>query len=258
MNLYQKLNWLLKMGADESISEAPVNRFQKKATDTLIKPKTPLIVQQTYSVSDDSVLQQAITLANSARSLSELKHALDSFDASALKRTATHTVFAKGTPQANVMFIGDMPDAEDDKRGIPYSGEAGVLLDKMLAAIDLRLDDNAYVAMLLPWRPPGNRKPTPAEIALCLPFIKKHIDLISPDILVLFGGLTAGALLGIDSISKARSAWQQYQSESNPSPIDCLVTFSPTFLLKNAAYKRHTWEDLQKLQRKLNGDSTTQ
>ncbi len=255
MNLYQKLNWLLKMGADESVGESPVNRFQKKAPAPVEIPKTQPLAQPSYSAKDDIALHQAITLANSAQTLGDLYHALDSFDESPLKRTAMHTVFAKGTPEASVMFIGDVPDNEDDKQGLPFAGESGVLLDKMLGAIDLRLSDNAYVAMLLPWRPPGNRKPTPSEIALSLPFIKKHIELVSPDVLVLFGGLTAGALLGIDSISKARSSWQKYQGENTASPIDCLVTFSPAFLLKNATYKRHAWEDLQKLQRKLNGDS---
>lgn len=257
MNLYQKLNWLFKMGADESVGESPVNRFQKKEPAPLETPNTTASAAPSYSAKDVIALHRAITLAASAETLSDLYHALESFDASPLKRTAMHTVFAKGTPEATVMFIGDVPDGDDDKQGLPYAGESGILLDKMLAAIDLRLTDNAYVAMLLPWRPPGNRKPTPAEIAISLPFIKKHIDLVSPDVLVLFGGLTAGALLGIDSISKARSAWQKYQSENNASPIDCLVTFSPAFLLKNAAYKRHAWEDLQKLQRKLNGDSQT-
>ncbi len=257
MNLYQKLNWLFKMGADESVGEAPVNRFQKKASVPARKPESAVSATPSYDTKDDIALHQAMALADSAQTLGDLYHALNSFDASSLKRTAMHTVFAKGTPEASVMFIGDVPDGDDDKQGIPYAGESGVLLDKMLAAIDLSLSDNAYVAMLVPWRPPGNRKPTPAEIAVSLPFIKKHIELISPDVLVLFGGLTAGALLGIDSISKARSAWQKYQSETDASPIDCLVTFSPAFLLKNAAYKRHAWEDLQKLQRKLNGESQT-
>lgn len=255
MNLYQKLNWLLKMGADEAVLETPVNRFEKKTATRVEVAPPQALVTQTYSAKDDIALHQAITLANSATSLSELYHAVDSFDACALKRTATHTVFAKGTPEATIMFIGDVPDEKDDKLGLPYAGESGVLLDKMLAAINLSLTDNSYVAMLVPWRPPGNRKPTAGEIALCLPFIQKHIELISPDVLVLFGGLTAGALLGIDSISKARSSWQQYQSDKNPSPLDCLVTFSPAFLLKNATYKKHAWEDLQKLQKKLNGDS---
>lgn len=257
MNLYQKLNWLLKMGADESVGEIPVNRFQKKASAPVRKPETAVSAAPSYGTKDDIALHQAIASANSAQTLGDLYHALDSFDALSLKRTAMHTVFAKGTPEASVMFIGDVPDSDDDKQGIPYAGESGVLLDKMLAAIDLSLSDSAYVAMLMPWRPPGNRKPTPAEIAVSLPFIKKHIELVSPDVLVLFGGLTAGALLGIDSISKARSTWQKYQSETDASPIDCLVTFSPAFLLKNAAYKRHAWEDLQKLQRKLNGESQT-
>lgn len=250
MDSYKKLTWLLRMGVDETVGEIPTNRLAKK---------TPVSVSTTQTTSvksaDDIALHQAIALAAEAQTLPDLFHALDSFDGCALKKTAMHTIFSKGIPNATVMCIGEMPDATDDKIGEPFSGESGILLDKMLRAIDLSISDNTYVSMLIPWRPPGNRKPTPTEIALCAPFMRRHIELVNPDILLLFGGLTSGALLGIDSISKARGTWHGYQPEGKPSPIPCLVTFSPTFLMKSPTHKKHAWEDLQRVRKKLDGQS---
>lgn len=246
MTLYQKLSWLLRMGVDETIGSATVNRL---ANPTPQSPATRL--NPTYLTQEDNALKQAISLANAAKTLAELQQALISFEGCALKKTSSTTVFSKGTRPATVMCIGDMPDTEDDKQGLPFAGDSGALLDKMLSAIGLSTAHNTYVSTLIPWRPPGNRKPTGSEVALCLPFIKRHIELVQPDILLLFGGLTSGAILGVDSISKARGVWHDYQPEHAPAPIPCLVTFSPAFLLKTPTHKKHAWEDLQRLQTKL-------
>lgn len=246
MTLYQKLSWLLRMGADETVGMTPTNRLQIKQTSVRHSAATP-----TFSAGADNMLQQAVLSATQAETLSDLQAALEAFDGCTLKKTASTTVFAKGKRPARVMCIGEMPEATDDKQGLPFAGDTGDLLDKMLGAIGLSTQTDTYVSMLIPWRAPGNRKPTGAELSLCLPFIKRHIELVDPDILLLFGGLTSGALLGIDSISKARGIWHNYTSESLSSPIPCLVTFSPAFLMKSPTHKKHAWEDLQRLQTRL-------
>lgn len=255
MNLYQKLQWLIRMGVDEIIAETPLNRLKTAPvtgeSTRIITPPSVNVVPQTVPAANDTALQTAVTLATGAQTIAALKQALDQFDACSLKKTAAHTVFAKGNPSAKLMIIGDVPEAQEDKTGEPFAGESGALLEKMMAAIGLNMMTDCYMSVLIPWRAPGSRKPTPAEIAVCLPFLKRHIELVHPDMLLLFGGLTSGALLGIDSLSKARGTWHNYVPEQVQAPIPCLVTFSPTYLLKNTAQKKHAWEDLKRLKTKL-------
>ena len=250
MTLYKKLRWLLQMGVDETVSDTPVNR---------LRPKTPSVIQ-TPQISDapvvaqmpcDNVVQLAITAASQAHDVDTLHTTLMNFNASSLKKTAANTVFARGNPSANIMIIGDIPEASDDLAGQPFTGETGDLLTKMMTAIQLDINTHCYLTTLIPWRAPGGRKPTSAEIAHCAPFVKRHIELIQPKILVLLGATTAGALLGIDSLSRARGIWHSYGSENLSAPIPTIVTLTPAFLLKNSAHKKHAWEDLKRLRAKL-------
>lgn len=256
MTLYQKLRWLTRMGIGETISETPINRLikqEKKITAiTDIPPSEVQIKPQT-----DTTVQAAIAAATTATDITSLSTLLHSFELATLKKTAAHTVFARGNPTAPLMIIGDIPEASDDLSGQPFMGESGNLLSKMMAGIGLNVETDCYLTTLIPWRAPGGRKPTPAEIAYCLPFVKRHIELANPRFILLFGALTSGALLGIDSLSRARGAFHMYQSENLSAPIPVTATFSPAYLLKNQSHKKYAWEDLKRLKAKI-GESESE
>jgi DNA polymerase len=171
-----------------------------------------------------------------------------------LHRTRTQTVFGVGRRDATLFVIGEAPGADEDRAGKPFVGVSGQLLDRMLGWIGL--DRNkAYITNVLFWRPPGNRQPTPAEIAACLPFVERHIELISPDILLLVGGASAKTLLARgEGITKLRGRWFQYESAGMPRPIPALPTYHPAYLLRQPAQKREAWRDLLLLAERL-GDA---
>ena len=260
MNLYQKLRWIVLSGITETVGEIPVNRLKKTeqpvVSVTGSTSSVPAQAKQNFSTTtqmpvQDSILKQAVTQAAMAQDIPSLHRILSEFNASPLKKTAANTVFCVGNPTADIMIIGDVPEASDDLTGKPFTGEVGALLTRMMAAIDLDLNTHCYASVLIPWRTPGGRKPTTAETAHCLPFLKRHIELVQPKFLVLFGALTTGALLGIDSIPRARGVWHTYQSENLSAPIPCLATFAPAYLLKNPIHRKHVWEDLKRLQTKI-------
>ncbi len=163
-----------------------------------------------------------------------------------LKKTAKNIVFSDGNPQANIMFIGEAPGEIEDKTGKPFKGEAGKLLDKMLNAIQLNRE-NVYLTNVIFWRPPGNRKPTKEEISACLPFVKKHINLINPKILVLVGATAASAILNIQTgITQIRGKWKIIETPDIQN-IKSIAIFHPAFLLRQPSRKREAWEDLKKI-----------
>ena len=163
-----------------------------------------------------------------------------------LKKTAKNIVFSDGNPQANIMFIGEAPGEIEDKTGKPFKGEAGKLLDKMLNAIQLNRE-NVYLTNIIFWRPPGNRKPTKEEISACLPFVKKHINLINPKILVLVGATAASAILNIQTgITQIRGKWKNIETKDIKS-LKSIAIFHPAFLLRQPSRKREAWEDLKKI-----------
>ncbi|HVA15105.1 MAG TPA: uracil-DNA glycosylase [Stellaceae bacterium] len=184
--------------------------------------------------------------------MAELAAAVASFEGCALRKTATHTVFADGTPHAPVMVIGEAPGADEDRIGRPFVGRSGQLLDRMLAAIGLDRQRNAYITNILFWRPPGNRKPTEAEIALCLPFVWRHIALGAPQFVVLSGGTATSAVLGrAEGITKLRGRWFDLAVPGLDRPIPALTTYHPSFLLRTPARKSESWRDFLELQSKL-------
>ena len=163
-----------------------------------------------------------------------------------LKKTAKNIVFSDGNPRANIMFIGEAPGEIEDKTGKPFKGEAGKLLDKMLHAIQLNRE-NVYLTNIIFWRPPGNRKPTEEEISACLPFVKKHINLINPKILVLVGATAASAILNIQTgITQIRGKWKNIETKDIKS-LKSIAIFHPAFLLRQPSRKREAWEDLKKI-----------
>jgi DNA polymerase len=186
--------------------------------------------------------------------LDALRQAVENFEGCVLKQTALNTVFADGNPQARVMVVGEAPGADEDRQGKPFVGLSGQLLDAMLAAIGLNRT-TVYISNIVPWRPPGNRPPTPDEIRACLPFIERHISLVHPEILVMLGATAAKALLKTQQgITRLRGQWVAYTNPYLGDVIQGLPTFHPAYLLRSPGQKAAVWKDLQKLKHKIQGD----
>ncbi|MBV9969502.1 MAG: uracil-DNA glycosylase [Xanthobacteraceae bacterium] len=194
-------------------------------------------------------IMAARELARRAASLEELRSLLQAFEGCGLRKTAKQLVFAAGNPQARVMFVGEAPGRDEDLEGLPFVGRSGQLLDRMMAAIGLDRT-NAYIANVIPWRPPGNRTPTPQETEVCLPFTLRQIELANPDILVCLGGPSAQTLLGIkEGIRRSRGRWLAYHTGSRE--IRAIATFHPAYLLRNPIEKRFVWRDLLAIRKAL-------
>ena len=195
--------------------------------------------------------QSARRLAERAETVTALAEVIANFEGCALKQTATNTVFADGNPKAPVMIIGEAPGADEDRLGRPFVGRAGQLLDRMLAAIGLDRE-SVLITNVVYWRPPGNRTPTTAEIASCLPFVLRHVALVRPRILVLCGTTAAGALLpGGQGITRLRGRWFELQIPGLAEPVPTLPMFHPSFLLRTPERKREAWRDLLALRTRL-------
>ncbi len=201
--------------------------------------------------SPDAAALAARDIVEKIASLEELRAALDKFEGCALRATATQLVFADGNPQARVMFVGEAPGRDEDIEGLPFVGRSGKLLDRMLAAIGLDRTQ-VYIANIIPWRPPGNRTPTPQESAICLPFVRKQIELVNPDVLVCLGGPSATTLLGMkDGITKTRGRWFSFNTGTRE--IRAMPTFHPAFLLRSPLQKRLAWRDFLAVKKALAG-----
>ena len=185
------------------------------------------------------------------QTISELEKFIKKSDKCLLKNTAKKTVIADGNPKAKLMIIGEAPGREEDEQGKPFVGQAGQLLNKMLAAINLQRE-NVYITNVVPWRPPNNREPSSDEILQCLPFIQKHIEIINPSMLVLLGGTAAKAILTTNhGITKLRGIWHAYNSPRLDNSIPTRAIFHPAFLLRSPARKKEAWEDLLEIQKKI-------
>jgi uracil-DNA glycosylase len=193
----------------------------------------------------------AKAIAASCTTLDELKAALEAFDACPLKHTAKNLVFADGNPEADIMLVGEAPGRDEDIQGLPFVGRSGQLLDRMLAGIGLDRT-NVYITNVLPWRPPGNRQPTPVEQAMCAPFIERHIELVAPKHLMLVGGVSAKQMLDTTSgIMKLRGKWGSVRI--GDTAIPALPIFHPAYLLRQPAQKRLAWRDLLAFKAKTKG-----
>jgi uracil-DNA glycosylase family 4 len=204
----------------------------------------------------DSKKMNSLTLKiGNISSVDELEFFIKQSNICDLKNHAKHTVIGDGNTQADIMLIGEAPGAEEDKIGKPFVGAAGQLLNKMLSAINL--DRNkVYITNVIPWRPPNNRTPSNEEILQCLPFLQKHIELIKPKLIVLLGAIAAKSVLSTPlGISKLRGHWHEYKSLHLNESILCLATYHPAFLLRSPGFKKIVWEDLQKLQKKIENES---
>lgn len=263
------LRWYLEAGVDEAILENPVNRYrQAEPTDPdpavaakEMQPaerrpdgpagweaRSPAATVQGVAVAP---VESAVEAAQRATSIEELRATLANFEQCPLKNTATNLVFGDGCTSARIIFIGEAPGAEEDRRGIPFVGPSGRLLDRMLESI--QLDRNkAFICNTIFWRPPGNRSPTSSEVATCMPFVERIIELIDPRILVALGGPAATALLGqAESVGRLRGRWFTYQTPRLPRPIPTTAIFHPAYLLRSPAQKRLAWRDLLAIKAKL-------
>jgi uracil-DNA glycosylase family 4 len=199
--------------------------------------------------SPEAAVMAAREAARIAANLDDLRAILDRFEGCTLRTTATQLVFSRGNPRARVMFVGEAPGYEEDKSGMPFVGRSGQLLDRMLASIGLD-ESSAFIANIVPWRPPGNRTPTPQESSICLPFTLRQIELVDPDILVCLGGPSAQTLLNIrDGITKARGRW--YPFHTGAREVRAIATFHPAFLLRSPLQKRLAWRDFQAIRNAL-------
>jgi uracil-DNA glycosylase len=253
------LDFYAEAGVDALMGELPVDRFaagEPAPPARAVRDVTPPRHSEasnpaatTAPPAPDEATMAARTLAKRAKTLDELRGILEKFDGCALKPTATQLVFADGNPTARLMFVGEAPGRDEDIEGLPFVGRSGKLLDRMLAAIGLDRT-SVYIANIVPWRPPGNRTPTPHESQICLPFILRQIELANPDILVCLGGPSAQALLGIkEGITKTRGRW--FTFDTGKREIRAMPTFHPAFLLRSPLQKRFAWRDFLAIKKAL-------
>ncbi|WP_428644343.1 uracil-DNA glycosylase [Roseibium sp.] len=204
---------------------------------------------QSAVLPDREVIAAARDMASSAASLDELRACLEAFEGCNLKLTAKKLVFADGNPSAKLMFVGEAPGRDEDLQGKPFVGRSGQLLDRMLEAIGLDRSA-AYIANVVPWRPPGNRTPTPQETEICKPFIKRQVELVNPDVLVFLGAASAKTLLGVqDGIRKMRGRWMTYPVGGRD--VAAIATYHPAYLLRSPLEKRLSWRDFLAIRQKL-------
>lgn len=250
------LRFYLDAGVDETIGEEPVNRLSARAIKETAesadprpaaagaKIRKPEAARSTPLPSLAEGVRDAEEAARRCQSIAELRSALENFEHCALKKLATHTVFADGDPDASLMIIDRQPSGDEDRNGLPFSGAAGLLLDKMLAAIEFTRGD-VYLASAIPWRPPGERALTDEERALCLPFVRRHIELAKPAY-ILACGEAAGYLLNERTgINRLRGRWKDLQI--GPGRAKMLPIFHPAFLIDQPALKKYAWADLLNL-----------
>ncbi|HEU5273206.1 MAG TPA: uracil-DNA glycosylase [Xanthobacteraceae bacterium] len=257
------LAFYLEAGADALLTEEPADRFADREP-IAAPPRPPLSVPAAKVRPDagraaapplaaplapDAAAGDARALARKAASLEELRGLLQGFDGCELKRHAKQLVFADGNPQARVMFVGEAPGRDEDQEGLPFVGRSGKLLDRMMKAIGLDRT-SSYIANVIPWRPPGNRTPTPQETQICLPFIQRQIELVDPDVLVCLGGPSSQTLLGFtDGIMRTRGRWLAF--DTGTREIRAVATLHPAYLLRQPLHKRLAWRDFLAIRKAL-------
>ena len=266
LELEELLSWYGDAGVDTPLLDGPVDRFEQSelaaqqpvaptpAANPAPRPAAaaPRAREAQHTIPDEKTVQRAVDLAAGADSLEALREVIMAFDGCNLKFSARSTVFADGNPNADVMLVGEAPGKDEDAQGLPFVGRSGQLLDKMMAAIGL--DRNSiYISNVLPWRPPGNRTPTPQETEICRPFIERHIELANPKILLLVGGSSAKTLLRTtNGIMSLRGRWQEMTIGQATFPA--LPILHPAYLLRQPGQKRLAWADLLSVKSKLDSN----
>lgn len=253
------LEWQVELGVDEALSEEPINRFEltekskpqggeprARAAQTAARAAVPPEPYAPPAAKPDiDTVAAAEVAAAGAGSLDALRAAMGAFEHCELKRGARNLVFGGGAEGARVMIIGEAPGREEDRAGRPFVGQAGQLLDKMLAAIGLSREESVYITNVLPWRPPQNREPKPDEIAMMRPFVRRHVQLVNPDVLILMGNISCDAGLQKRGITRLRGQW----AEAYGKPA--MPVFHPAYLLRQPSAKREAWVDLLNIKARL-------
>lgn len=280
MKTFSTLEWFAEAGIKDITGDHPVNflaasasaktatapiaqnnnedHMPRRSVNTLQEPAQSFVAKPTPISSKSLIgaIEESRQLADEAKTLADLRKAVEGFNGCALKKTANKTVFADGNPQSQVMVIGEAPGADEDREGIPFCGMSGKLLDKVLfsAGLTRKGDEKGgfYITNTLFWRPPGNRKPTPEELAICEPFLEKHIALVNPKILLLVGATAVqGVLKDSSAMAKLRGGNYTYKNRYMQHDVPVMVTYHPSFLLRAPQNKRLAWEDMLKLQARL-------
>lgn len=281
-NIADLLAFYASAGVDEALEEEPLNRFAEAASkpperapatvtpptgENAALPRSTSLSRAgmgerqaaapavrapsgTATVPDEQQAALARHLATTAATLDELRQHMAAFDGCNLKFTAKNLVFADGNPNAAVMLVGEAPGRDEDIEGLPFVGRSGRLLDRMLAAIGLDRT-SAYIANVIPWRPPGNRTPTPHETEICRPFIERQIELVNPKVLVNLGGPSASTLLNTtEGILRLRGNWRVHTTAAGIA-IPAMPTLHPAYLLRTPAHKKLAWRDFLEVKAKL-------
>ncbi|TGQ66793.1 uracil-DNA glycosylase [Mesorhizobium sp. M00.F.Ca.ET.186.01.1.1] len=280
IDIAELLAFYASVGVDEALEDEPVNRFAEPApkaapratataappVESAAPPRTtapprldasglpdaPAARPPTSTVPDEAQAALARQMASAASTLDELRRQMASFEGCNLKATAKNLVFADGNPEADVMLVGEAPGRDEDIEGLPFVGRSGRLLDRMLAAIGLDRT-SVYIANVIPWRPPGNRTPTPHETEICRPFIERQIELVNPKVLVNLGGPSAKTLLDTsEGILRLRGNWRVHTTASGIA-IPAMPTLHPAYLLRTPAHKKLAWRDFLEVKAKLRG-----
>ena len=249
------LHWYLQNGVEKSLVNCKTNKKSELNPKKRLEEKKYSNLDQKNENYENPFSNKEKSKKNiSAKNLKELVKEIQEFEECPLKKTATKLVFADGNPNASVMLIGEAPGAEEDKSGLPFVGQAGKLLDKMLNAIN-QDRNNTYLSNIIFWRPPGNRSPTDEEVNSCLPFVIKHIEIIRPKILILAGAIASKAILQNrdEGITQLRGRWQDLNLDNNSLKIKAMPIFHPAFLLRQPARKREAWEDLKLIKKAIDG-----
>ena len=284
MDSHVVLQWHIDMGCDECVADEPINRFEASAQAASMAtameaaraptPETPTAARQnpgsaavaqsmpaasrgtkTSAAEVDSQLQisNAQHLAENAKTIEELRAAIEGFEGCALKKTATNLVLSDGPVDARLMLVGEAPGAEEDRQGVPFVGPSGQLLNAMLDSIGVSREQ-VLISNSVFWRPPGNRTPTTQETVVCRPFIERLIEIVHPDVLVCIGAPSVHNLLGqTQGISRLRGKWYTFQTPQMSAPINATALFHPAYLLRTPIKKRDAWHDLLMIKHKLSG-----
>ena len=246
------LDWYREAGVDIAVGDEPVDRFATSAAAPVRRvPPTatgpvPTAVPVAPLIADPAETRE---IAAAATSLGQLRAAMDAYDGCALKHRATQLCFSDGNPEAQIMLVGEGPGEQEDRQGKPFVGRAGQLLDRMLAAIGLDRT-KVYIANMVPWRPPGNRNPTPDELAQCAPFLHRQVELVNPRLLVTLGNVPTQSLFATSQgITRLRGQWKTLEINSWRGPV--LPTLHPAFLLRTPSAKAQAWRDMLSLRQAI-------
>lgn len=253
----EALKWYVEMGVDEAIEDEAIDRtllqekkmakanIAKKETQSEVKSLAKNLTNSATTLKNpETIALDTKRIADECKDLYSLRKAVNDFDGMSITKTATNTVFSDGNPDSEIMFVGEAPGAEEDAQGRPFCGASGQMLDQMLSHIGLSREKNFYITNTVFWRPPGNRRPTPQELAICLPFVEKHIALVKPKLIILVGGTAIASILDSkQGITKMRGQFFEYNNSFLQEAIPVTAIFHPSYLLRSPGQKKFAWQD---------------